>query len=449
MKQKILTYFILVTVCIGLHSCLFKQDDYFDASSAERATADVLKCSELLKSSPNGWLMEYYIGPDYSLGGITLFCKFGEEKVKMASTLTTPNIPSGVSMESLYRIVSEQSTMLTFDSYNELIHYFGTPMGSGNDANANMGGDYEFIIMNTSNDQITLQGKKYGNTILMTRLPAETDWKEYIRNVNQIEEEAYLYQFDVIAGDQRIGELKRVNYTLAWNDKEIDSSTIPFVFTPNGFHFREPITIAGKEVQHFIWDTPSMTFTCKDEGAQNIKIVSTYPAGYLHYNDFLGNYTFKCQSMLPPTTPEEMPVPESKEIEISILQNVENESFTMTGLNAPINMTYDRTNGKMEITVQPVGTIGSYYAAISFGNNQGYIPFFQSLLTGYYFTVTSKIENTNPLVFSFEDDGTFKMLTNQDPTGIIFQGYTSGNYNSNTFNGWMAWYFDYTIEKKQ
>ena len=136
MKQKILTYFIVVTACIGLHSCLFKQDDYFDASSAERATADVLKCSELLKSSPNGWLMEYYVGPDYSLGGITLFCKFGEEKVKMASTLTTPNVPSGVSMESLYRIVSEQSTMLTFDSYNELIHYFGTPMGSGNDANA-------------------------------------------------------------------------------------------------------------------------------------------------------------------------------------------------------------------------------------------------------------------------------------------------------------------------
>ena len=31
MKQKILTYFILVTACIGLHSCLFHQDDYFDS----------------------------------------------------------------------------------------------------------------------------------------------------------------------------------------------------------------------------------------------------------------------------------------------------------------------------------------------------------------------------------------------------------------------------------
>lgn len=89
MKQKILTYFILVTACIGLHSCLFQQDDYFDKSSAERAAADVIKCSELLKSSPNGWLLEYYIGSGYAMGGITLLCKFDDKKVTMASTLST------------------------------------------------------------------------------------------------------------------------------------------------------------------------------------------------------------------------------------------------------------------------------------------------------------------------------------------------------------------------
>lgn len=112
----------MVTACIGLHSCLFQQDDYFDKSSAERAAADVIKCSELLKSSPNGWLLEYYIGSGYAMGGITLLCKFDDKKVTMASTLSTPNVPSGVFIESLYQVVSEQSTMLTFDSYNELIH---------------------------------------------------------------------------------------------------------------------------------------------------------------------------------------------------------------------------------------------------------------------------------------------------------------------------------------
>lgn len=449
MKQKILTYFILVTVCIGLHSCLFKQDDYFDASSAERAAEDIRKCSELLKSSPNGWMIEYYVGPNYSLGGITLFCKFGDDKVKMASTLNTPNVPAGVTMESLYRVVSEQSTMLTFDSYNEVIHHFGTPLGSGNDANANMGGDYEFIIMSTSNDQIILQGKKYGNTLSMTRIPAETDWKDYIRNVNQIEQEAYLYQFDVMTGSQKIGQLKRENYTLSWSDKRNGTATIPYVFTPDGLHFREPVTIANKEVQHFTWDNSSMTFICKDKGVQDLKLVSAYPENYLFYGDFIGDYTFKCQAMIPPTSPTDVPTAESKEYEINIAQKIENESFTLTGLNAPLILNYDRSNGKISLTLQPVGNIGSYYAAISFGNDKGYIPFYQSVLTGYYFTVISKIENTTPLVLSFEDDGTFQMLTNEIPTALLFEGYSSSNYNSSTFGGWMAWYYDYIIEKKQ
>lgn len=444
MKQKILTYFMVIAACITLHSCLFKQDDYFETSSAERAAEDVLQCSELLKSSPNGWLMEYYVGPDYSLGGITLFCKFGEDKVKMASTLSTPNIPAGVSTESLYRVVSEQSTLLTFDTYNELIHYFGTPMGSGNDANANMGGDYEFIIMSTSDDQIVLQGKKYGNTITMTRVPAETDWKKYIRDVNRIEEEAYLYQFDITEKGQKIGELKRSNYTLSEKDKD----KIPFVFTPDGIRFRETVTIKGKEIQHFSWDTALMTFICKDKGSEDIKLVSTYPEGYLHYDEFLGNYLFKCQQMMPPANPEDMPAPEAQEIEVSIVPGVENESLTLTGLNAPIKLTYDRTNGKIVMTVQPVGSINRYYSAISFGNNEGYIPFYQSVITGIYFSVISKIENTDPLVLSFEDNGMFGQLTGKLPTALLFEGYSSSNYNQNTFGGWLAWYFDYTIEKQ-
>ena len=221
MKQKILTYFILVTACIGLHSCLFQQDDYFDKSSAERAAADVIKCSELLKSSPNGWLLEYYIGSGYAMGGITLLCKFDDKKVTMASTLSTPNVPSGVFIESLYQVVSEQSTMLTFDSYNELIHAFAAPAGSGNDANANMGGDYEFIIMDASDNQITLLGKKYGNTMTMTRMPVTTKWKEYIRGVNEIEENAYLYQFDIMAGGEKMNP-KDMAYYLKTGDVTMD-----------------------------------------------------------------------------------------------------------------------------------------------------------------------------------------------------------------------------------
>lgn len=448
MKQKILTYFILVTACIGLHSCLFQQDDYFDKSSAERAAADVIKCSELLKSSPNGWLLEYYIGSGYAMGGITLLCKFDDKKVTMASTLSTPNVPSGVFIESLYQVVSEQSTMLTFDSYNELIHAFAAPAGSGNDANANMGGDYEFIIMDASDNQITLLGKKYGNTMTMTRMPVTTKWKEYIRGVNEIEENAYLYQFDIMAGGEKIGYLKRDNYTLSFSGKtEPSSTTIPFVFTPNGLHFREPVIINGKKMQYFAWDNAFMTFTCTDESAQGVKLVSLYPEGYLYYHDLLGSYKFKCKALTQPESGKEQTF-ESKEFDITISQNVENKSFNLSGLNVPISITYDRSSGKMIIPVQALGSINGYYGALSFGNGMSYIPYFMSTETGYYFSVVSKTESTSPLTISFKDEGTFSQLTGAEPTALVFQGYTSPAYSQSTLGGWVGWYDDYTIEKQ-
>ena len=62
MKKNRTIYFLLALVCLGLQSCLFQEEDYFDDSSANRATADVKRCSELLEAAPNGWVMEYYVG---------------------------------------------------------------------------------------------------------------------------------------------------------------------------------------------------------------------------------------------------------------------------------------------------------------------------------------------------------------------------------------------------
>ena len=85
MKKNIMIYLLMALVCFGLQSCLFQEEDYFDDSSANRATEEVKQYSELLESASNGWRMEYYIGQDYALGGITLLCKFDGQRVTMAS----------------------------------------------------------------------------------------------------------------------------------------------------------------------------------------------------------------------------------------------------------------------------------------------------------------------------------------------------------------------------
>ena len=104
-----------------------------------------------------------------------------------------------------------------------------------------------------------------------------------------------------MAGGEKIGYLKRDNYTLSFSGKtETSSTTIPFVFTPNGLHFREPVIINGKKMQYFAWDNAFMTFTCTDESAQGVKLVSLYPEGYLYYHDLLGSYKFKCKALTQP-----------------------------------------------------------------------------------------------------------------------------------------------------
>ena len=63
MKKNIMLYLLMALVCFGLQSCLFQEEDYFDDSSANRATEEGKQQSELLESASNGWRMEYYIGP--------------------------------------------------------------------------------------------------------------------------------------------------------------------------------------------------------------------------------------------------------------------------------------------------------------------------------------------------------------------------------------------------
>ena len=59
MKKYLSIYTLLALACIVLQSCLFSEEEIFDESSANRATADVIKCQEILKDVPNGWKLEY------------------------------------------------------------------------------------------------------------------------------------------------------------------------------------------------------------------------------------------------------------------------------------------------------------------------------------------------------------------------------------------------------
>ena len=240
MKKYLSIYTLLALTCIVLQSCLFSEEEIFDESSANRATADVIKCQEILKDVPNGWKLEYYIGSNYSAGAVTLLMKFDGKQVEMASEAGAEGYKPGTIITSLYQVKSEQSTMLTFDSYNQLIHMFSGPLG----LNMNVGGDYEFIIKEASAEKIVMQGKKYGNTIVMYALPDDLNWEAYINSVNDVEENAFFIQYQLLVDGNLVGMTQRSNYTfvIAYNDGgNIVQEQSPFLFTTDGFRFREPV----------------------------------------------------------------------------------------------------------------------------------------------------------------------------------------------------------------
>ena len=250
MKKNRTIYFLLALVCLGLQSCLFQEEDYFDDSSANRATADVKRCSELLEAAPNGWVMEYYVGKDYSLGGITLLCKFDGQRVTMASQIAGAD----ETVSSLYSVKSEQATMLSFDTYNYLVHYFGQPQGSmADDPNGTLGGDYEFVISDATADRIELKGKKYGNRIVMKAFSADQTWKQYLTRIKKVEDDAFFYEYDLRMDGLYTGQMLRSNYTfiVTYYDEvgKVYQKTVPFMFTTDGMRFHEPVTIDGTSIR--------------------------------------------------------------------------------------------------------------------------------------------------------------------------------------------------------
>ncbi len=78
-----------------------------------------------------------------------------------------------------------------------------------------------------------MQGKKYGNTIVMYALPDDLNWEAYINSVNDVEENAFFIQYQLLVDGNLVGMTQRSNYTfvIAYNDGgNIVQEQSPFLF---------------------------------------------------------------------------------------------------------------------------------------------------------------------------------------------------------------------------
>ena len=457
MKNKITKYILLAFICLGLQACLFQEDDLFEKSSANRASENVAELQELLVNVPNGWKMEYYPGADYSMGGITLLCRFDGNNVTLMSEVGSVKTASGKEASSLYKVTSEESTVLTFDSFNEFIHCFSEPiMGM----NTNLEGDYEFVYMGQEDNKVILQGRRYHNTMVMTPLTQGVNWKDYIGQLNLIEREAFLKTYSLMVGGQEVGNAVRTSHLFSLTVEGQTSSSVPFIYTPEGIRFKDEITIQGKTVQNFVWNKEDMTFTSSDEEAADVVLKAYYPQDYTPYEDYLGTYYMYYREYEKYNEEEDKVEFRPGYMAVELQQKVAGESFVLTSdkletTAANIVITYDKATGKLIIKPQNVTVMG-YPGALVIGFEQGFLPAHYGLDLGNLAVLTDMETGLigisggadENLSFSFVEYGnTFFSMMGEVATSLIFTAYGSENFSTNNYLGLVAWYDSIRLQK--
>lgn len=274
--MKKLLYLFIFFFLSGIQSCVQDEKDIFDKTAAERLSEVLQKYQDILTGAENGWVMEYYPKGDCSYGGYTVLLSFTEEEVKIASEVsTTP-------ANSLYSLKEDMGAVLSFDTYNNVFHFFSDPAIPGLEG-LGYEGDYEFIFMGQENNELILKGKKTGNIFRMYPLSKNQSWektfkdlKNTIRTITPPENYCYgmtvegttvlLAQNGRALGTESSGRNFEMDY-IEGNDTI--TMNVPFIYTTSGIRFNQPVHIGGKSIQSFDWSEIGRTLICTDNNVNS------------------------------------------------------------------------------------------------------------------------------------------------------------------------------------
>ena len=256
--KKILMFTTALGLMVAtLPSCLKDDKANFSGSPAARLDEAVKVNKQILESAPNGWSLGYYAGRNYSGPGFTLTLKFKDGKAYIMGDnkdATTVGV-------SEYDIVKDQGVVLTFPTYNSVIHELA---GASQGYPEGLQGDYEFAILEANANFIRLRGKKWKNEMILTPIKNQTQ-EEFIQKVLTIREGMTTNNYHFILGKDTLSagevnvdtrrltaKINNVSYDLAYN------------LTDTGLNLSSPIKIGAKEYSSFTWNEADKSFNSGD-----------------------------------------------------------------------------------------------------------------------------------------------------------------------------------------
>lgn len=250
MKKIYYILFVLFSM-LTFASCSNDVDEVFDKSSAERINEALANYKNVLTSAENGWLMKYYPKADTPYGGYSVFVKFGTDD---NATVSSDATGADKAATSHFKLEQSSGPILSFDEYNDVMHYFSDPAnpdGIGTNGKG-MEGDLEFRILSATAEEVVMIGKKHGAKIVMTPVEDDVSYADAISNMLKLDDEMFYPIYNCTVGEATYSAT--VNYRVlifSRTDADEDPVEAPYIVTKDGMEFYKPIVLNGDTIKGF------------------------------------------------------------------------------------------------------------------------------------------------------------------------------------------------------
>ena len=363
MKKTTYIIFCILGLALSATSCLKSYVAEFDQSSAERMEQFLSEIKDMLISEQYGWRMEYYVGNEEGeKGGFNIGLKFGEnigEELQDTVRVLSEEDPTAPST-SRYILRSDSGPVLAFDTFNPILHKYGTP---SSDFYEGQGGDYEFFITGYDKEtkSISLKGKRNGKICKM--FPLTEPMQTYIDRIYDHSQNFYISTFDGFIGDKKVtGEIDVTNHQFIADEMEeygkdpktgeplydiAETRTASYILSDNGIQFYEPLEVFGEklEAMEFNFDM-AKTDTTLNVPSKSIKWKAHIPIDWLPYSFYIGDYILSY---------------ENGSINISLVQEEDKKTLRVKGISSSFDLIckYDIKTGRIGLRYQSVRKPGT------------------------------------------------------------------------------------------
>ncbi len=419
-------------VMLSLTSCLKDQADVFDVPSSQRMQNYLENVRKVLQEPENGWILSYYPGAAYA--SCYMGVKFEAQQVT-AYGQDAPETP----VTSGYKLTTDDGAVLSFDTYNSVLHYYATSDASHYQAR---GGDFEFDIMDVAESRITLRGKRSGNFCYLDK--ASKPISEFLVDALAAEENLNIVSFaGEVTGGLVVGFLDAASHTLSIGRKgaeTIEMLNARYVVVPTGqegsaaIHFNEPFTFQGVTFEDFVYEEDPENPAKGTLTGSGITFKKVVPDGYVPYNQYLGKWNLVCDEG-------------ENTFVVELEQREKGSSFTMKGISSKFDVVlgYNAAMGRLSWVNQAVGSIGANTVVLAGWAAPAGTSLWPYLDEGVGMNGIVEDNSVKELVVNFEDNGIAMSLMNSVVHGWVLWLLDPNGKSAGVCDSWSMTGTDYRL----